>query len=54
MLGGVLILWLLAVVSSQTPKLVYVQQVFRHGHRYPLYGSPLDGSNFINEIRSPG
>jgi hypothetical protein len=42
------------VLSQEVPRLVYVQEVFRHGHREPLYSSKLDGSNFIEDIQSPG
>jgi hypothetical protein len=35
-------------------KLIFVQEVFRHGHRYPLTGSTIDNSTFVTEIRSAG
>ena len=53
----VILLLLLAGLSqilAQEPSLIYVQEVFRHGHREPLYSSSLDGSNYINNIRSAG
>lgn len=49
------LLLLLSLISLSCPqKLIFVQQVFRHGHRYPLYASKLDNSTFIEDIRSPG
>ena len=51
---GICLLSLLCVGYSQASRLVYVQEVFRHGHRYPLYGSAADGSSFIKDIRSAG
>lgn len=55
--GIALMLLLLAgftQILAQEPSLVYVQQVFRHGHREPIYSSKLDGSSYIDTIRSPG
>ena len=54
MLLGVLLLCLLGEVLAQEPKLIYVQEVFRHGHRYPIYPKSYDGSDFVNTIRSAG
>jgi hypothetical protein len=34
--------------------LIYVQQVFRHGHRYLIYPSKNDNSTYVNEIHSNG
>lgn len=50
---AIILLFGLQVLIS-TQKLVYVQQVFRHGHRYPIYGSTVDGSDFIYPIKSSG
>jgi hypothetical protein len=51
---AVLLLCLLEKVLTQEPKLIYVQEVFRHGHRYPIYPFSFDGSEFVNGIRSLG
>lgn len=34
--------------------LIYVQQVFRHGHRYLIYPSKNDNTTYVNEIHSNG
>ena len=37
---------LLSLGYQQNTDLIFVQQVFRHGSRYPIYPNPLDGSDF--------
>ena len=39
------LLALSVLAQKETKKLIYVQQVFRHGARYPLYPKPNDFSN---------
>lgn len=34
--------------------MIYVQEVFRHGHRYPIYPSPADGSDYVKTLRTTG
>lgn len=38
-------LFLLIVVESQTPKLLMVNELFRHGARYPVYPKKDDNSS---------
>ena len=47
-LFAVTLLFLLTFVESSNKKLIYVQSVFRHGSRYPLYPSPEDHSNLTD------
>lgn len=37
-------LLLMVVVYCQQPKLIMVNELFRHGARYPVYPKPEDGS----------
>lgn len=46
------ILVLTYLASAQD--LIFVQQVFRHGARHPIYPSDLDGSNFTVKQHSMG
>lgn len=39
---------------AQDPKLIYVQEVFRHGARYPIYPSSKDNSAYASAERSVG
>ena len=40
----------LAAVTSSEKKLIFVQELFRHGARYPIYPTTIDGSDYaINE-----
>lgn len=40
--------------SEETPTLIYVQEVFRHGHRHPIYSHSADGSNYVDKLRVKG
>lgn len=50
----ILVACIIGAISQEDPKLIYVQEVFRHGHRYPIYSSKADGSSYIDDIRSSG
>jgi hypothetical protein len=41
-------------VAQTNPKLIYVQEVFRHGARFPIYPSKNDNSYYAKEQRSAG
>jgi|JI6StandDraft_1071083.scaffolds.fasta_scaffold253415_1 hypothetical protein len=43
-----------SAAESQSPRLIFVQQVFRHGARYPIYPSQKDGSDFAIKQHSVG
>lgn len=51
---GLFLICLLKTTLTEEPKLIFVQQVFRHGHRYPLNAYPFDNSTFIKTIHSAG
>lgn len=43
-----------SLAQAQSPRLIFVQQVFRHGARYPIYPSPKDGSDFAIQQHAEG
>jgi len=47
-------LLLLILAQTQQDRLIMVQQVFRHGARYPIYSSNKDGSAFAVTEHSEG
>jgi hypothetical protein len=57
-IGVLSLLILLSMLSLSfaqvNKKLIYVQQVFRHGHRYLIYPSKNDNSTYVNQIHSNG
>ncbi len=54
MLINLIFLCLASLTLSSEPKLIYIQEVFRHGHRYPFHPSPFDNSTFILSMNSAG
>lgn len=54
-LSLLILLSMLSLSFAQANKtLIYVQQVFRHGHRYLIYPSKNDNSTYVNQIHSNG
>ncbi len=54
-LSLLVLLSMITLSSTQVTKtLIYVQQVFRHGHRYLIYPSKNDNSTYVNQIHSNG
>lgn len=43
-----------SLTEAQSPRLIFVQQVFRHGARYPIFPSSKDKSDFATEQHSVG
>lgn len=50
----ILVLLFASLYNAQEPKLIFVQQVFRHGARYPIYPKPEDHSNFASKQHAVG
>lgn len=48
------LLLIASLASAEEPKLIFVQQVFRHGARYPIYPNDKDGSKFAMEQNAVG
>lgn len=40
--------------SAGSKKLIFVQELFRHGARYPIYASADDGTEYVDELKSDG
>lgn len=48
-----LVLTLLSCSVSEK-KLIFIQELFRHGARYPIYPSDTDGTEYTDELKSEG
>lgn len=49
-----LILLALAIGITQPRKLIYVQEIFRHGARYPIRAMSNDNSEYVNSENMSG
>ena len=48
------ILAILLFCCYSEKKLIFIQELFRHGARYPIYPTPTDGSDYATELNSEG
>lgn len=54
-LWAIVLLSMISLSYAQASRtLIFVQQVFRHGHRYLIYPSKNDNSTYVNDIHSNG